>query len=235
MVAAAIASATSSAGAVTLVIDTWTGAAFLANETASAALIDAYEITSPSGALLPAGWLTVADNYDQSGDGSIDSGTDWLAFPSDNESLAEASLTPGTGQLDAGMAVNLGLIWDPAAPADVEFSSAVGVTLTTNPASFRPLFADYNGDLVIDADDYQVFATTLGSTIDLRADGNATGVIDAGDYTLWRDALAGAEVDPPFPLATGSATPEPTAVSVAFLLAAAITPRRRRLPLAAAS
>ena len=51
---------------------------------------------------------------------------------------------------------------------------------------------DYNGDQLIDQNDYRVWKTTFGSTVDLRADGNKNGVIDIGDYTIWRNNLPSA-------------------------------------------
>jgi hypothetical protein len=48
---------------------------------------------------------------------------------------------------------------------------------------------DFNGDGVVDAADYVVWRSTLGSTADLRADGNGDQVIDQADYNVWRSSF----------------------------------------------
>lgn len=48
---------------------------------------------------------------------------------------------------------------------------------------------DYNGDGSVDAADYVVWRSTLGSASDLRADGNGNLVIDNGDHDIWRSAF----------------------------------------------
>jgi hypothetical protein len=49
---------------------------------------------------------------------------------------------------------------------------------------------DFNGDGAIDAADYVVWRSTLGSTYDMRANGDNSGasahVIDQADYEMWR-------------------------------------------------
>jgi subtilisin family serine protease len=49
---------------------------------------------------------------------------------------------------------------------------------------------DFNGDQVVNADDYLVWKATYGSTTDLRADANKNGVVDIADYTIWRSNLS---------------------------------------------
>jgi GH35 family endo-1,4-beta-xylanase len=45
---------------------------------------------------------------------------------------------------------------------------------------------DYNGDGIVDASDYTIWRSTVGSNSDLRADGNGDGVVDGLDYSIWR-------------------------------------------------
>ncbi len=49
-----------------------------------------------------------------------------------------------------------------------------------------PLPGDYNGDRIVDLNDYNVWRDTFGSTTNLAADGNGDRVIDAADYVIWR-------------------------------------------------
>jgi hypothetical protein len=73
---------------------------------------------------------------------------------------------------------------------------------------------DYNGDNIVDAQDYNVWRTTSGATVTpgTGADGNNDGVIDAGDYVIWRKSFS----------AAGSGTslasvPEPSAICLALI------------------
>lgn len=83
---------------------------------------------------------------------------------------------------------------------------------------------DYDGDLDVDADDYDAWQAAYGNSgVDLPADGNGDDQIDAADYTVWRDA---------FSAASSSAVPEPgtlvLAITIAFNAAAAGRWRRRQ-------
>lgn len=64
--------------------------------------------------------------------------------------------------------------------------------LFTDP--FVTLDGDYNGDGIVDMDDYNSWRDSYGMTAEeisgpLFADGNLDGLVDAADYTLWRDNL----------------------------------------------
>lgn len=50
---------------------------------------------------------------------------------------------------------------------------------------------DYNGDNMVDADDYTRWKSTFGQSVSpfTSADGNGNGVIDLADYSVWRDNL----------------------------------------------
>lgn len=50
---------------------------------------------------------------------------------------------------------------------------------------------DYNGDTVVDAQDYSAWKSAFGTTVaaGTGADGNGNGVVDAADYTVWRDSF----------------------------------------------
>jgi hypothetical protein len=90
---------------------------------------------------------------------------------------------------------------------------------------------DYNQNGVVDAADYVVWRSTLGERgLSLAADGNGNNEIDTGDYDVWRahfgqtagsagaDASAGVAAEPP-----STAVPEPSAICLCAVVAAALT------------
>lgn len=48
---------------------------------------------------------------------------------------------------------------------------------------------DYNGDRMVDGDDYVRWKLDFGSTAASPADGNGDGIVNLADYTVWRDHL----------------------------------------------
>ena len=53
----------------------------------------------------------------------------------------------------------------------------------------RSAGGDFNHDGHVDAQDYNVWQSSFGSSVDTGtgADGNGNGVIDAADYVVWRN------------------------------------------------
>jgi hypothetical protein len=78
--------------------------------------------------------------------------------------------------------------------------------------SDAPLVGDYDNDGAIDADDYQVWRQTFGTSGNqLAADGNKDGVVNAADYVLWRKPYVA-------PAASGLvAIPEPSSAILMIL------------------
>lgn len=85
------------------------------------------------------------------------------------------------------------------------------------------LAGDYNGDGVVDAADYTVWADNFGSMIDLDADGSGNGTVDAADYTVWADNFGNTL---PGSVST-TVIPEPTSVMLASLGFLGLLSRRR--------
>ena len=215
------------AAAYTLVIDRGTGATYLKNESFGGILFDGYEVLSASGSLRPTQWITVAGNYDAAGNASIDLSANWIVLSQTSSSVAEASPSTLTANIFPGNFVFLGNLWTVGAAEDVTgaFSRA---SLPTTPLNvdFRSLAADYNDDLNVNQADYNIWASTYASSIDLRADGNGDGVVNAADYTVWRDSP---ELLPAISAASvvGFGIPEP-ATGLMAVLSATLATRRRR-------
>ncbi|WP_419184669.1 S8 family serine peptidase [Botrimarina mediterranea] len=83
------------------------------------------------------------------------------------------------------------------------------------------LTADFSGDGVIDEDDYNLWASSYGSSVTpfTGADANGDGLVNAADYTVWRDAYSAASAT--------AAVPEPTTVAMALAGLLALGSRRR--------
>jgi hypothetical protein len=76
----------------------------------------------------------------------------------------------------------------------------------------EPVSGDYDGDGVVGAEDYVIWKTLYGRTVDVpgsEADGNNDGFIDLADYTVWRDNLGTG--GPPAPMAALPHAPVPEA------------------------
>ncbi len=97
--------------------------------------------------------------------------------------------------------------------------------LFTDP--FVALSGDYDGDGLVNDDDYAVWQADYGSSESLLADGNGDGVVDAADYTVWRDNYGASWED--FFYSASAAVPEPTSVaSLLLALLVALRPGVRK-------
>ncbi|QDT68443.1 hypothetical protein MalM25_13650 [Planctomycetes bacterium MalM25] len=226
---ALLACATSQADQLEFIVDRDDGAVYIKNPTEGAITLDGYQILSFGDALLTNGWVPIAGNYDLSGDQSVDATADWsiLGVPTSTQ-VAEASLVAASGSIAAGQIVSLGLFFDTTLLEGLVVTTSAGTETDSFPAEFRTLTADYDNDLDVDLDDYNVFASTYGSAVDLRADGNDDGVIDAADFTVWRDSSE--LVLTPAEAVLALAVPEPTALAAFSLAGVLLTsaPWRRR-------
>jgi hypothetical protein len=54
---------------------------------------------------------------------------------------------------------------------------------------FVTLPGDYDGNGVVDSDDYAYWSANVGDTSSLVADGNGDQVVDAADYVVWRKSV----------------------------------------------
>ena len=160
----------------TLDINTSTGALTLRTGAGTARGVQGYSITSdPSiGALNSSGWRSIADNYDDSGNGSIDSDDDWteLSPAVSSTLLSESQLggAPGNGgSLGASLALALG---NPGTWVANPFGNDIEMEILLPDGRVRRVPVTYNGmsDNPIDLGDF-----------------NGNGTIDAGDWPTVRD------------------------------------------------
>ncbi len=99
-------------------------------------------------------------------------------------------------------------------------------------AAWEPIPGDYNLDGMVDSADYTVWRDNLGDEQLLYADGSGDGRVGPEDYLVWRNNYGASN---PLPgaaelAAAISSVPEPTALTVAWVLTAftlTANPRRR--------
>lgn len=176
------------AEAITLIVDRGNGQTYLKNESFVTPLFDGYSISSASNGILTSNWFSVADFYDLSSGGFVDSNSEWFKFPESSSQIAEASLTELSAAFSIDKIVPLGALWQVGGAEDFVAEVTMGAAVAELTVDYRSLTADYNNDLAVDELDYALFVSTFGSTVDLRADGNDDLVVNAADYTVWRDS-----------------------------------------------
>jgi len=217
------------AGTLQVLVDRTTGQTFLQNSGAGDAIFTFYSLKSPtlSARFVPGNWLSITDNYDSdSGVIKVDPSTPWLEIAGSAVELSEGSSSAlGQATLLEGQSLNLGNIFLTLAPRDLVATYADEFD---NPQSasvfYRLNAADYNRDGLVDSADYNVWASTFGSTTDPRADGNLNGEIDAGDYNVWRDIF----VAPAAIAFAAASVPEPTGIALVIAALSAFVARRIR-------
>jgi autotransporter-associated beta strand protein len=103
---------------------------------------------------------------------------------------------------------------------------ANNLTLTiVAPGDVNPT-GDYNRDGIVDAADYMVWRTSLGSTTNLAADGNGNGSIDPGDYDVWKSNFGKKSTGGS---GSSAAVPEPATLWLALSGLVAIALLRRKI------
>jgi len=199
-------------------------------------------IFSASGALDPTQWLSIAGNYDRTGDGSIDNG-DWTVLSAAFDELAEAAVPGGRdGTLAVGTEISLGEAWIGAMLKDLS------ATYTDRNGSvlFLDVFyegsdnklGDLNTDGVIDALDYLILITNAQSDMSALNTPQAyrLGDLDADmdndifDFLLFRNAFEAQNTQPGAFAAMVQSVPEPS--SLVLMLSGVVfglTRRSRRL------
>jgi hypothetical protein len=112
---------------------------------------------------------------------------------------------------DAGRTTPYWTIVDPNVSRDVEFFNYVETD------------ADFDGDNDVDGADFLIWQRNLGSgTTQPQGDANGDQAVDGADLAVWRDAFGQVGVAP-----AAAAVPEPSALALAGLFAAAMALRRR--------
>ena len=74
-------------------------------------------------------------------------------------------------------------------PANQFDNRRIAIWLSRFVRNIQP--GDYNGDGVVDDQDYVLWRKTSGNVVELfeKADGNGSGIVDPNDYAVWRPIL----------------------------------------------
>jgi hypothetical protein len=185
----------------TLFVDPATGEAQLRNASGFSASIEGYDILSASGALTPAGWVSL---HDQPGE------TNWLEANPQATGLSELK-TQGVEAFFGGKAFNVGQIFTPGGAQDLVFQyyAADATTPTLGRVVYQTLpplptgpAGDLDGDGDVDGNDFLVFQRGFPTTY------NATDLANIRANFGAHSATAAA-----------GAVPEPNCLELALLLA----------------
>src|SRR5262249_39076405 len=109
----------------------------------------------------------------------------------------------------------------PTRTFNVALNSDRTFTLSAVP---QPAKGDFNGDGIVDAQDYNIWRADFG-TNNAAADGNEDGVVNLGDYVVWRNHLAPASGSGASQIA---AVPEPAIAAYLVLGAVSLLQSFRR-------
>jgi hypothetical protein len=151
-----------------------------------------YSVRSPAGTLnaSPAVWHSITDNYDASGNGSVDSRGEWIKIAAEPVELAEGVLLGPGGTLAAQQTISLGRIWNQGVTPFPDLTFEV-IQLNGESAEVVVEFGlngDFNQNGIVDAADYVEWRTTNATQVVpySGADGNGDGIVNDQDYLVWR-------------------------------------------------
>lgn len=205
-------------------VDRATGNITFANPASSSFNLKSYSITSASGELNTTGWTSI-----DAGNAFDPDGT-WTTSSLTATSIGEA-VTGGTldgGAIAGGAAKSIGSAWyrTPLA-GDLQFTYALnGGASGTGIVEYTgavPKRSDLNGDGLINAADWTIFATNNGKSFTgdstvaayLKGDLNGDFVSDYGDFQIFKTDFVAANGAGSFSTLVG--VPEPTSVVMALL------------------
>jgi hypothetical protein len=205
--------------------------------------LEAYQITSASGALNTGNWTPITGNHDGQGDASVDSGN-WTVDTASTGELSESAVPGGAdGLIAIGNEVSLGVgawIQNPTKDLLATYTDTDGTVsnLGVVYVGAEHLFADLTSDGSITAADWQIFAANIQTNMSAlsgpeaykRGDLDGDFDNDIDDFDLFREAY---ELDNPEPGAFAAmlaeyAVPEPSSFVLLGMGILGLSMRRRR-------
>jgi hypothetical protein len=229
-----------------LTINRETGAMSLLNNTNAPVNTTIYTIESNSaGALNPAQWLSITDNYDSnSGTPTVDPTTEWfeLTEAAERDNLSEAQDVSGSGAtIIDNQSFSLGTPWirSPLEDITMQMLRVDGTVqdVTVRYTGNKPVAGDLDFDRDVDLTDWALLKTGFSTNIanlsaaekygkgDFTLDG-AINLADVNAFSTAFDAMNGAGAFAA--IADGSLVPEPSACGLLLFAAAGVWFRARR-------
>jgi hypothetical protein len=221
-----------------------TGAITLVNQTGGPASFKSYSITSPYGALEPASWLSIAENYDSGSPGpnQVDPAHNWneLTDPTANGDLSEADLQAAAGTTIAHTrTINLGNSWIRTPTEDLAFQYISGTQVVSGIVNYTghsgSAFAngDFNRDSAVNSADWMIFRTNQhgdftgksGAEAYLMGDISGDFQNNHTDFIIFKALYDAANGAGSF-LAMVSSVPEPSSIILVLAAGLFLLPRR---------
>jgi hypothetical protein len=212
-----------------------TGVISLTNQSGGPISITGYSISSPGGALNPAGWTSIdAGGFDPDGT--------WAPTGTPTSmTIGEALASGGAsgGAIAGGGSASIGAAWRETPIQDLAFTYTMpgGVTGSGQVvyAGAAALRSDFNGDELINAADWAIFLpntfTTFAGdpavTAYLKGDLDGDGDNDYADFKLFKADFIAANGEAAF-AALGAAIPEPATFALAGFAGLALVGSRRQ-------
>jgi len=221
-----------------LKVNRYTGAMTLFNYGSTTLDIQGYSIRSDYGALNPAGWKSIADNYDaDSGDHSVDMNDTWTKLTNEvnvtYEDLSEFQFGGDGGHIAPGASVELSLgsgAWFPTPTEDLEMNITLGGDDNGSIVELQVVYegngdemlarSDLNHDGSLDSSDWDIFRMNNGTTVNgatpalryLQGDLDSDGDNDTFDFALFRADYIAENGVPAFAALIAGAVPEPSSL-----------------------
>jgi hypothetical protein len=205
-------------------VDPGTGEARLRNRSNTTVEIDAYQITSASGALNPTGWNSFDDQNSAGGE--------WLELLNVNSGqVGEVNPLEAT-TLGPNSSFELGSLFNTSGARDLslQFLLADGFLASVGAVVYEPIVdveGDFDGDGLVAGGDLLAWQRGFGAGpgASLAAgDANGDGFVNSVDFGIWENNFGGGGSA----AAAAAAVPEPSTMGALLLVGLAVGGLRRR-------
>lgn len=181
-----------------LEVDRGTGEVKIINDSATGSVsLNSYQISSPGSDLRLNEWDDLAGNAGFDPATSTGAGDGWEQDASSGTTQILESYLLGDGTFAGAQEISLGNIFTPGGEETLEFlyrndqGVIVDISQVDYVGAITTLPGDFNGDLEVDIEDYNVWRDNLGAATDGAINDSGDGVngVDEQDYLVWRNAF----------------------------------------------